>query len=88
MGYVVGVGAENEGALEAARSGGIVEGAIVPAPDVPIASGICHAVDSPNTDHGVCGQPVSKVLDQSFAAFDRLEHCVACDAALVEEGEI
>jgi len=32
---------------------------------------------------------VAKVLDRSFAAFDRLEHCVACDAALAEEeGEI
>jgi len=88
MGYLVGVGPGNEGALDAARSGGIVEGAVATAPDVPLASGICHAVESPNTDHGVCGQPVAKVLDLSFAAFDRLEHCIACDAALVEEGEV
>ena len=88
MGYLVGVGEGNEGALEAARSGGVVEGAVVTAPDVPLASGICHAVESPNTDHGVCGQPVAKVLDLGFAAFDRLEHCIACDAALVEEGEV
>ncbi len=85
MGYLVGVGPGNEQALDAARSGGIVEGAVVTAPDVPLASGICHAVESPNTDHGLCGQPVAKVLDQSFEAFDRMEHCVACDGALAEE---
>ncbi len=85
MGYIVGVGPGKEGALEAARSGGVVEGAVT-APDVPLASGICHAVESPNTDHGVCGQPVVKVLDLSFHAFDGLEHCVACDAALAADG--
>ncbi|MEJ7764643.1 MAG: hypothetical protein WKF86_04030 [Acidimicrobiales bacterium] len=88
MGYLVGVGEGNEGALEAARSGGVVEGAVVTAPDVPLASGICHAVESPNTDHGVCGQPVAKVLDQSYANFQGLEHCVACDTALVEQGDL
>lgn len=87
MGYLVGVGPDSERALDVARSGGVVEGAVVSAPDVPLASGVCHAVESPNTDHGVCGQPVSKVLDQSYEAFDRLEHCVACDAALGEAGE-
>lgn len=86
MVHIVGVGPGNEGALEAARSGGVVEGAVVTAPDVPLASGICHAVESPNTDHGVCGQPVVKVLDLSFAAFDGMEHCVACDTALAEGG--
>lgn len=87
MGYLVGVGPGNEGALDAARSGGIIERALATAPDVPMASGICHAVESPNTDHGVCGQPVAKVLDQSFPAFGGLEHCVACDAAVAEAGE-
>ena len=88
MGYLVGVGEGNEGALEAARSGGVVEGSVVTAPEVPLASGICHAVESPNTDHGVCGQPVAKVLDQSYATFEGLEHCVACDTALVEQGDL
>ncbi len=86
MGYVVGVGPGREDALDAAKSGGVVEGAVVTAPDVPLASGICHAVESPNTDHGVCGQPVVRVLDQSFAHFEGMEHCVACDAAVAEEG--
>lgn len=81
MGYLVGVGPGNERALDAARSGGVLEGDVVAVPDVPLA-GVCHAVESPNTDHGLCGQPVAKVLDQSFEAFDGLEHCVACDAAL------
>jgi len=87
MGYLVGVGEGNEGALDAARSVGPIEGAVATAPDVPLASGICHAVESPNTDHGVCGQPVTKVLDQSFQAFSGLEHCVACDSSLAEQGE-
>jgi len=87
MGYLVGVGPGNEGALDAARSGGILEGAVATAPDVPLASGVCHAVESPNTDHGLCGQPVAKVLDQSFLAFEGLEHCIACDAALNDNGD-
>ena len=86
VGYVVGVGPGREDALDAARSGGVIEGAVVTAPDVPTASGICHAVESPNTEQAVCGQPVARVLDQSFASFDGLEHCVACDAVLAESG--
>jgi len=31
---------------------------------------------------------VAKVLDQSYATFQGLEHCVACDTALVEQGDL
>ena len=86
MGYLVGVGPEGEGALDAARGGGVVEGAVVAAPDVPMPGGVCHAVESPNTEHALCGHPVSKVLDQPFPDFVGLEHCAACETALVEEG--
>ncbi|MEO5680035.1 MAG: hypothetical protein ABIS47_10240 [Acidimicrobiales bacterium] len=87
MGYLVGVGPGHEGELDAARTGGIVDGAAVLAPQVPMP-GICHAVDSPNTETARCGSPVARVLDQSYPAFVGLEHCVTCDAALAEEGEI
>lgn len=85
MGYLVGVGPEGELALEAARGGGVVEGALVGAPQVPMPGGVCHAVDSPNTESALCGHEVSKVLDQSFDGFVGLEHCAACETALAEE---
>ncbi len=85
MGYIVGVGPEGELALDAARGGGVVEGAVVASPQVPLPGGVCHAVDSPNTDHALCGNPVSKVLDQSFVDFAGLEHCAACETGLAEE---
>lgn len=85
MGYVVGVGPEGEVALEAARGGGVVEGAVVASPQVPLPGGVCHAVESPNTDHAACGHQISKVLDLAFAEFVGLEHCAACEAALADE---
>lgn len=85
MSYLVGVGSEGEVALEAARGGGVVEGAVVASPQVPLPGAVCHAVESPNTDHAVCGQEVSKVLDQPYAEFVGLEHCAACETALTEE---
>jgi len=85
MGYLVGVGPESEVALEAARGGGVLEGTAVAAPQVPLPGGVGHAVESPNTDHAVCGQPVSKVLDQPYADFVGLEHCAACEAALADD---
>jgi hypothetical protein len=86
MGYLVGVGPEGELALEAARGGGVVEGAVVAAPQVPLPGGVCHAVESPNTPQAVCGHEVTKVLDQSFPDFVGLEHCAACELALADEG--
>jgi len=85
MRHLVGVGPEGEVALEAARGGGVVEGVLVAAPQVPLPGGVAHAVESPNTDHAVCGHPVSKVLDQGFEDFVGLEHCAACELALAEE---
>lgn len=84
MGYLVGVGPEGELALEAARGGGVVEGAVVAAPQVPLPGGVCHAVDSPNTDESVCGHQITKVLDQAYPEFVGLEHCAACEAALAD----
>ena len=86
MGYLVGVGPEGEDALDAARGGGVVEGALVAAPQVPLPGGVCHAVASPNTEEALCGHPVSKVLDQSYPDFVGLEHCAACELALADEG--
>jgi len=85
MGHLVGVGPEGEVALEAARGGGVVEGAAVASPQVPLTGGVGHAVESPNTDHAVCGHLVSKVLDQPYVDFVGLEHCAACEAALADE---
>ena len=85
MGYLVGVGPEGEVALEATRGGGVVEGAVVASPQVPLPGGVCHAVESPNTDRAVCGHEVTKVLDQPYADFVGLEHCAACESALAEE---
>lgn len=86
MGYLVGVGSEGEAALEAARGGGVVEGAVVSAPQVPLPGGVCHAVESPNTAEALCGHPVTKVVDLGYADFTGLEHCAACEMALTEEG--
>jgi len=85
MGYLVGVGVESEEALDAARGGGVLEGAVVAAPQVPLPVGVCHAVESPNTPEAVCGHPVTRVLDQPFPDFAGLEHCAACDTAVAEE---
>ena len=85
MGYLVGVGPEGELALEAARGGGVVEGAVVAAPQVPLPGGVCHAVDSPNTEQAVCGHQITKVLDQAYSEFVGLEHCAACEATLADE---
>jgi hypothetical protein len=52
---------------------------------VSLPGGVCHAVESPNTDHAVCGHEISKVLDQPFPDFVGLEHCAACETALAEE---
>jgi len=86
MGYLVGVGPEGELALDAARGGGVVEGAVVAAPQVPLPGGVCHAVASPNTPEAACGHEVTKVLDQSFSDFEGLARCAACEAALADEG--
>ena len=86
MGYLVGVGPEGEVALDAARGGGVVEGAVVASPQVPLPGGVCHAVASPNTTEALCGHEVTKVLDQAYTEFVGLEHCAACEAALAEEG--
>lgn len=85
MGYLVGVGPEGEVALEAARGGGVVEGAVTATPQVPLPGGVCHAVESPNTDQAACGHEISKVLDAPFEDFVGLEHCAACEAALATE---
>jgi len=85
MGYLVGVGPEGELALDAARGGGVVEGALVAAPQVPLPGGVCHAVPSPNTDEALCGHTVTKVLDTSFPEFVGLEHCAACEVAAADE---
>ncbi len=86
VGYLVGVGPESEVGLDAARGGGVVEGAVVAAPQVPLPGGVCHAVESPNTTEALCGHPIAKVLDQAYTEFVGLEHCAACEAALAEEG--
>lgn len=85
MGYLVGVGPEGEVALEAARGGGVVEGAVAASPQVPLPGGVCHAVESPNTEQAACGHEISKVLDTPYEDFVGLEHCAACEAALAEE---
>ena len=85
MGYLVGVGAEGEAALEAARGGGVVEGIVVAAPQVPLSGGVCHAVASPNTTEALCGHTITKVLDLGYADFTGLEHCAACEVALTED---
>ena len=85
MGYLVGVGPEAEVALDAARGGGVVESIVVASPQVPLPGGVCHAVESPNTEQAVCGHQITKVLDQAYTEFVGLEHCAACETALAEE---